>query len=326
MAGERLSKTEKLAWSNLERVLKRRVTYKQNTAWVGSAIVVNLKLAENSAWRSVIMPWNNTGKNGKNGKLHHLAHLPVAEKQAAGAVREEWLLETIPMRWSGRVVPRTERKSVTLIFCDPTCATKQGKIHDRVGIKMCESEGWLFQLPLDHCVLQRLCVPTQGTDPVAPVAISTTYQRGSLSVSTTRYFPVPTVRGTAFSLKGTLRLMSWTAPLPQVSHLEWQSEQQGQKALQEEHSREAKQIKDIFCAFKASPIKFCRFLTVTARKIHMAEKLSSSLAWQQTLPPKQILALTCLSPLYNLILLHNGSRLGYYYIKLCNFTALCKTC
>lgn len=115
--------------------------------------------------------------------------------------------------------------------------------------------------------------------------------RGSLFSSTTRYFPVPTVPATAFSLKGTLRLMSWTAPLPQVSQLERQSEQQGQKALQEEHSREAKQIKDIFSAFKASPIKFCRFLTVTARKIHMAEKLSSSLAWQQALPP----SCTCLS-------------------------------
>ena len=52
---------------------------------------------------------------------------------------------------------------------------------------------------------------------------------------------------------------------PQCSHLELQSEQQGQKALQEEHLRERKQIKDILCAFKASPVKFCRFITATAR-------------------------------------------------------------
>lgn len=171
--------------------------------------------------------------------------------------------------------------------------------------------------------LYRLKVLTQL--PKLPSPPPTYCQRGSPTFST-RYFPVPTVPATVSSLKGTLRLMSWTAPLPQLSHCELQSEQQGQKALQEEHSREAKQIKDILCAFKASPIKFCRFLTVTARKSHMAEKLSPSLAWQQALPPKQILAPACLSPLYKLMLLHNGSHLGYYSIKPCNFTALCKAC
>lgn len=182
----------------------------------------------------------------------------------AGSRNTQRGMETIPMRWSGRVVPTKRRKSVTSIFCDPTCAKKQAKTHGRVGITMSVNpkDDWRFQLPLLITVaLRRLSVLAQGTDPVAQAAISTTYlppERITLFI-TSRYFPVPTVPATVFFFKGTLKLMSWTAPLPWVSHLERQSEQQGQKALQKEHSREAKQIKDIFCAFKASPINSAGF-------------------------------------------------------------------
>lgn len=157
-------------------------------------------------------------------------------------------------------------------------------------------------------------------------AISTSYhQRGSPFSTTTRHLPVP-VFDNSFFLKRHLDADALNSPSPpQSSHLELQSEQQGQRALQDEHLGDRKQIKDIFCAFKASPLESGRFVTATARETsHYRETLPISCS--ATGSPSKADSWACLSPLCKLTLLFDGTHLGYRYTKPRNLTATCKAC
>lgn len=42
-----------------------QLSCKTQPYWAGSVVAVNPELTDNSAWKSVSMPWNNTGKAGK---------------------------------------------------------------------------------------------------------------------------------------------------------------------------------------------------------------------------------------------------------------------
>lgn len=144
MEGERQSKTGKLAWSNPQRVLKRRVTYKQNTALRGQCCCGQSQISRELRVKKCDHALNNTGKNGKKWKT---ARFGIFFSSCRAGSRNSQRGMTIgnnscEMGWQSCIQDRKE--ICNSIFCDLACATKQGKIHDRVGIKtVCKSKGWL---------------------------------------------------------------------------------------------------------------------------------------------------------------------------------------
>lgn len=226
------------------------------------------------------MPWNNTGKTGKkwqtNSSIQHILHW-LQSRQQRKSERKTMGNNAHVRGWQS--CTQEGKEICSSAFLSPCLCHQASKTPWLVGAVVCEYKTDCFSYLLTTTLLQRLFVATRRCHYRCPSC----HLHHLPPERITFFINHKTPSGAhsfnnCFFFKRHLDTDVLHSPfLPQCLHLELQSEQQGQKALQEEHSRERKQIKDILCAFKASPIKFCRFVTTTARDTsHRRETLPIS--------------------------------------------------